>query len=120
MKHRLVRDSALMIAIAVLSQREMKAAYTNADGLIITNGVVLITTRTAIDAFWRQQSTSSLWDGDDAAGPGVFSPGDAQMGELLEDNGYSVRIVPERALWWSTVDWLNNPNWPLTYYQGGG
>ncbi len=111
---------ALALVLAIMSGFETQAAYTNSDGIIITNGVVVITTRTAIDAFWRQQSSSSTWDGDDAAGPGEFSPGDAQMGELLEDYGYTIRMLPERALWWTTTDWLGNPSWPLTYYQGGG
>jgi hypothetical protein len=118
MKSRLIYWGVL--AVIYVSQGQCNADYTNSNGLVITNGVVLITTRTAVDAFWRQQSSSSLWDGDDAAGPGEFSPGDAQMGELLEDYGYTVRMLPERALWWSTVDWLGNPSWPLTYYQGGG
>jgi hypothetical protein len=120
MRNRFALASTFALAITLLGSADSQAAYTNSDGIIITNGVVLITTRTAIDAFWRQQSTSSLWDADDAPGPGTFSPGDAQMGELLEDYGYSVRMVPERVLWWTTTDWLGNPTWPLTYYQGGG
>jgi hypothetical protein len=112
--------SAAIALLAMSMAVEVRAAYTNSDGLIITNGVVIITTRSANDAFWRQQSSASTWDGDDAGGPGEFSPGDAQMGELLQDHGYSIRMLPERALWWSTTDWVGNPSWPLTYYQGGG
>lgn len=117
---------ALALAVVALSQTETKAAYTNSDGLVITNGVVLITTRTAVDAFWRQQSSSVLWDADDAKGPGVISPGDAAMSELLGDSGYTVRVVPEEVLHYaninttSAMDWIGNPNNPLNYYQGGG
>lgn len=106
----------------------MAAAWTaQVDTLALTNGVVVITTRSATDAFWRQQSSSSLWDADDAKGPGVFSPGDATMGTLLQDHGYTVRMVPEKVLSYSaqnsvdpTMDWLGNPNDPQNYYTGLG
>ncbi|HWV98812.1 MAG TPA: hypothetical protein VNZ64_03865 [Candidatus Acidoferrum sp.] len=126
MKNMSAWAGALALAVVAFSQMETKGAYTNSDGLIITNGVVLITTRTAVDAFWRQQSSSSIWDADDAKGPGSFSPGDAAMGELLGDYGYTVRMVPEEVLHYMNVaggtatDWLTNPNNPLNYYQGGG
>src|ERR1035437_4202430 len=98
MRNRFVWAGALALAIAVVAQVETKAAITNLDGIIITNGVIIITTRTGDDAFWRQQSSSSLWDGDDPAGPGVFSSGDAAMGGLLGDYGYTVRVLPEQTL----------------------
>jgi hypothetical protein len=126
MKNRFVWAGALALAVTVLSPTETKAAITNLDGTIITNGVIIITTRTGEDAFWRQQSSSALWDGDDLAGAGVFSPRDAAMGELLGDYGYTVRVLPEQALHYvnnqgaQSVDWLSNPNDPQPYYQGSG
>ena len=126
MKHMSPWAGVLALAVFGLLQSETKAAYTNSDGIVITNGVVLITTRTAVDAFWRQQSSSSLWDADDAKGPGSISPGDAAMGELLGDFGYTVRTVPEEVLHYVNVngatatDWVGNPINPLNYYQGGG
>jgi len=65
-----------------------------------TNGLIIISSRTASDALYRQISSSTLYDADDFKGPGVFSPGDAAMAELLQDHGYSTRLVPE---------WLLNP-----------
>ena len=124
MKNMSAWAGALALAVFAWSQTDTKAAYTNSDGIVITNAVVLITTRTAVDAFWRQQSSSPLWDADDAKGPGVISPGDAAMGELLGDYGYTVRIVPEEVLHYennggtAATDWLGNPNNPLAYYQG--
>ncbi len=120
MKNQFVWVSALALAVTATSQIETHAAYTNSDGVIITNGVVIITTRTAIDAFWRQQSSSTLWDADDAKGPGDFSPGDAAMGELLQDYGYTTRMLPERVLWGTTTDWIGNPSVPQNYYTGYG
>lgn len=117
MKQRLGWLGAFVLAVSLTSQVETKA---------ITNGVIIITTRTAQDAFWRQQSSSSLWDGDDAKGPGVFTPGDAAMGELLQDHGYTTRMLPEKVLTWmaqdmtATMDWVGNPNDPINYYTGGG
>lgn len=125
MKHMSAWAGALALAVFAWSQTDTKAAYTNSDGIVISNGVVLITTRTAVDAFWRQQSSSTLWDADDAKGPGVTSPGDAAMGELLGDYGYTVRILPEEVLHYqnnngtAALDWLGGLNNPLAYYQGG-
>lgn len=121
MRHRIVWAGALALAATIASQAETQPN---------TNGVVIITTRSATDAFWRQQSSSGLWDGDDAKGPGVFSPGDAAMAIVLQDNGYTTRMLPEKALSYTqtvsagvtdpTLDWLGMPNDPLNYYKGGG
>jgi hypothetical protein len=102
-----------------------KADFTNLYGDVITNGVILMTTRSAEDAYWRQQSSSGLWDADDNRGPGIFSPGDVAAALLLEDNGYTVRMVPEKVLSYSaqgggpTLDWLGFENDPNNYYNGG-
>lgn len=88
----------------------------------VTNGLVLIATRTASDALYRRISSSTLYDADDFRGPGIFTPGDAAMAELLQDYGYSTRAIPE---------WLLNPDCydptfaftgltPEYYYGGGG
>ena len=113
------------LAAIALAQTAAQAAYTNQNSIIITNGVVLITTRSAQDGWFHTQGHSSLWDADDNRGPGCFSPGDAAMGELLQDNGYTVRMVPEKVLDPSSyvsgtcVDWYGNPIDPLQYYNGG-
>ncbi len=124
MKHRFAWLGALAVAAAITSQIQAQE----------TSGIVFITTRSGSDAFWRQQSDSKLWDGDDYRGPGNFSPGDAAMAILLQDNGYAVRILPEKALSITQtgvsafpseiggmlVDWLGSMNDPSVYYNGGG
>ena len=127
MKNRFVWASALALAIGAISQVETKAAYTNLDGTIITNGVIVITTRSAQDGWFHTESSSTLWDADDNRGPGVFTPGDAAMGELLQDYGYTTRMVPEKVLCydsqgsgplydWSGTTVMPDPN---NYYNGG-
>ena len=126
MKIRFTWAGAVALATILTSTIDANASYTNIDGVIITNGVIIIATRSATDAFWRQQSSSGLWDGDDGKGPGIFTPGDAAMGALLQDNGYSVRMVPEKVLSYTqnngdpTVDWLGTADDPQNYYNGGG
>ncbi len=78
MKNRFKWASALALAVLVSSQKETKAAYTNADGVVITNGVIIITTRSANDDWFFRQSSAPQWDADEAAGPGN-APGDAAM-----------------------------------------
>jgi len=137
MKNRYIWAGALALAIGAVSQVETKAAYTNLNGTIITNGVIVMTTRAAQDAWFHMQSSSTgLWDADDNRGPGVFTPGDVAMGELLQDHGYSTRMVPDRVLnyyqnsspaplqTWASCSVFcggadaNMPD-PLTYYNGG-
>jgi hypothetical protein len=116
MKSQFVWVSALALAGALTS---------SVQGQALTNGVIVITTRSAQDAYWRQTSSSSLWDADDAKGPGTFSPGDAAMGILLQDNGYTTRMVPEKALSYTAnsgdplFDWNGSLNNPIPYYTGG-
>ena len=57
---------------------ETKAAYTNYNGTVITNGVIIITTRAANDGHFYSQSSSPVDDMDDNRGPG-YSPGDSAM-----------------------------------------
>jgi hypothetical protein len=123
MRNRFVWAGALALAIGATSQVETKAAYTNFNGTVITNGVIIITTRAANDGHFFSQSSSTIDDMDDPRGPG-YSPGDSAMGELLGDFGYSVHMIPDKAL--NTVaqgggtclDVLGNPNNPFLYYNG--
>src|ERR1022692_557444 len=125
MKNRFVWAGALALAIGVISQVETKAAYTNSNGTIITNGTIIITTRAAGDGHFFLQSSSTIDDMDDNRGPG-YSPGDAAMGELLMDNGYSVKLLPDKALCTTNSSSLGGvcrdvfgaPNKPSLYYDG--
>ena len=123
MKNQFVFIAGAVLALSVVSQCECRAAYTNANGTIITNGTIIVTTRAAGDGHFFQQSSSTLDDMDDNRGPG-FSPGDAAMAELLMDNGYSVKLISDKAL--NTVafngsacaDVFGNPENPTLYYDG--
>jgi hypothetical protein len=112
MKYRFVWASALTLALTISSEVPSRA---------ITNGVVVISTRTASDALYRQISSSTLYDADDYKGPGAFSPGDAGMAILLQDHGYVTRLVPEWLLRPEAID-PNGTYSDLTpeYYYGGG
>lgn len=113
MKKKFSWATILGLAVTVLSQTETNA---------VTNGVIVITTRTATDALYRQISSSTLYDADDLKGPGSFAPGDAQMAELLQDHGYTTRLVPEWLLRPDAIDLhgvytdLN----PQYFYEGSG
>jgi len=87
MRKRFVSASALMLAIGAISQVETKAAYTNSNGTVITNGTIIVTTRAGNDGHFFLQSSSTIDDMDDNRGSG-FSPGDSAMCELLQDHGY--------------------------------
>ena len=95
MKSRFVWDSAL--ALAMFASSEIPTLGT-------TNGLIVITSRTACDSLYRQISSSQLYDADDIKGPGAFSPGDAAMAALLQDYGYSTRLIPEWLLATTLVD----------------
>lgn len=128
MKHRFAWASAVALAITVISPIETRAAYTNSDGLIISNGVVFVTTRSASDGWFRTQSSSTVWDTDDPRGPGGYSPGDVKMCEMLQDYGYATRLMPEKSLslltfggggptlYWDSA----TPTDPYYFYYGGG
>src|ERR1017187_934679 len=124
MKNRFVWASALALAIGAISQVETKAAFTNINGTVITNGTIIVTTRSAGDGHFFTQSSSLTADMDDNRGPG-YSPGDSALCELLQDNGYSTKLLPDKAL--STVntstgggtclDVFGSPNNPQLYYR---
>ncbi len=123
MRTRFVWASALALAIEAISQVETKAAYTNSNGTVITNGTIIVTTRAGGDGHFFLQSSSTIDDMDDNRGPG-FSPGDSAMCELLQDHGYSVKLLPDKAL--NTVAFgggvcsnvFGNANNPSLYYDG--
>jgi hypothetical protein len=128
MKNRFVWAGVLALAIGALSQVETRAVYTNLNGTIITNGTIIVTTRAAGDGHFFLQSSSTIDDMDDNQGPGC-SPGDVAMCELLQDNGYATKLVPDKALSYfiypfSTsgnspcLDVFGNPDNPQLYYQG--
>lgn len=95
MNNRFLWASAVALAATVGSQVQT---------LGLTNGFVVITSRSASDALYRQISSSTMYDADDFKGPGVISPGDVAMAELLQDYGYSTRVVPEWLLSTTLVD----------------
>jgi hypothetical protein len=97
MKNQFVWAGALALAIGAASQVATYAAYTNANGTVITNGTIIVTTRAANDGHFFLQSSSSIDDMDDNRGSGT-SPGDVAMCELLQDNGYSTKLLPDKAL----------------------
>src|SRR5271157_6205415 len=101
MKNRLAWAGAIALAFLAASQVETRAVYTNLNGTIITNGTIIVTTRAAGDGHFFLQSSSTIDDMDDNQGPG-FSPGDAAMCQLLQDNGYAVKLLPDKALSWAS------------------
>src|SRR5882672_9242431 len=123
MRTRFVWASALALAIEAISQVETKAAYTTSNGTVITNGTIIVTTRAGGDGHFFLQSSSTLDDMDDSRGPG-YSPGDSAMCELLQDNGYSTKLLPDKAL--NAVSFgggtcqnvFSSANNPSLYYDG--
>src|SRR5688572_760853 len=83
MKHGLTWAVVLTLAAAVTSPSTTAAA---------TNGVILISTRFAQDSQTSTEYVTAEW------GPGMVTPGDVAMGNLLADNGYSFRLVLDRLL----------------------
>ena len=126
MKNRFGWAGALALAVGALSQVASNGAYTNSNGTIITNGTIIVTTRAAGDGHFFLQSSSAIDDMDDNRGPG-FSPGDSAMCELLQDNGYSPKLLPDKALSFYSYhvasgnpcqDVRGNPENPQLYYDG--
>lgn len=123
MKNQFEWASFLALALGAISQLETKAAYTNSNGTVITNGTIIVTTRAAGDGHFFLQSSSTIDDMDDNRGPG-YSPGDSAMCELLQDDGYSTKLLPDKAL--NTVafsganclDVYGAANNPTLYYGG--
>jgi hypothetical protein len=133
MKNRFVWGSAVALAVTLTSQMETKATnFTNINGVVITNGVIFVTTRSGSDGWFHTQSSSTVWDADDPRGPGFYSPGDVKMCEILMDYGYSTRVLPEKALslkslglagptvYWDGLPFGPTPTDPVGFYYEGG
>lgn len=129
MKHLFVLAGVLALATTLVSPPEVRATnFTNGWGVVLTNGIIFVTTRSASDGWFRTQSSSTVWDPDDPRGPGGYSPGDVKMCEILQDHGYSTRVMPEKSLSYqslglvgNTLYWDNStPTDPYNYYYNGG
>lgn len=115
----------MALAIGAISQVDVKAAYTNQNGVVITNGTIIVTTRAANDGHFFLESSSPIDDMDDPRGSGT-SPGDVAMCELLQDNGYSTKLLPDKALSYFIYPFGSGPcldvfgaaNNPQNYYVG--
>ncbi len=126
MKNRIVWTGALALLFGALSQVDTRAAFTNSSGVVITNGTIIVTTRAAGDGHFFLQSSSTICDMDDNRGSGC-SPGDVAMCELLQDNGYTTKLLPDKALSWNSYQVANgipcqdvygDPEDPQLYYGG--
>lgn len=104
MKNRFLWASALTLAVTVASPIQMKA---------ITNGVVLISTRAPQDT----AAGASYYT--DEGGPGMATPGDLDMLNLLSDHGYTCRLVLDQLVNGVAVanGWVTAPPPPETWYQ---
>lgn len=123
MKNHSLSAGFFVLALGAIIPSQMNAAYTNSNGTIITNGTIIVTTRAAGDGHFFLQSSSTIDDMDDNRGPG-FSPGDSAMCELLQDNGYSTKLLPDKALnavafnGGACLNVYGAANDPSVYYDG--
>jgi hypothetical protein len=85
MKHRFALAGALALAVTISSQVQTM-------GQPLTNGVILISTRSPQDTAAGTEYYT------DERGPGMASPGDVEMVNLLGDYGYSCRLVLDTML----------------------
>lgn len=104
MKNRFLWASVLTLAVTVTSQIETKA---------ITNGVILISTRAP------QDTAAGATYYTDEGGPGMVTPGDVDMLNLLSDKGYTCRLVLDQLVNYgaAAAGWATIPPSPLTWYQ---
>jgi len=75
----------------------------------LTNGVILITTRAAQDTAAGSEYFT------DEKGPGMVTPGDVAMEDLLEDNGYTCRLVLDKLINGAAQGWASTPPPPDTW-----
>ncbi len=97
MKFRFVSAAAMTVALFLNSQVEANA---------ITNGVILISTRAPQDTAAGSEYAT------DQDGPGMVSPGDVAMEDLLGDYGYNCRLVLDRILNGAAQAWCSAPPLP--------
>lgn len=102
MKHRFAWASAVALAVTITSQMETKA---------ITNGVIVITTRA------NQDTAASAEYITNEKGPGMVSPGDVAMVELLGDHGYTCRLLLDKVLAATAGSWCSVPPNPFPWLE---
>lgn len=104
MKHRTIWAGACALAVITASQVQTQA---------ITNGVILISTRAP------QDTAAGTTYYTDEGGPGMVTPGDVDMLNLLGDNGYTCRLVLDQLVNYgaAAAGWATAPPPSSTWYQ---
>ena len=105
MKNRFVWSSALALGVIVMSQIQSEA---------LTNAVILISTRAAQDTAAGSEYVT------DEQGPGMVSPGDVAMVQVLGDYGYTSRLVLDKLLNGVAQTWTTTPPPPETWLEPQG
>src|SRR6185369_4576048 len=100
MNYRFAWASVLLLAIL---------ASTPLQVLGLTNAVILITTRAAQDTAAGSEYFS------DEKGPGMASPGDVAMVDLLGNYGYTCRLILDKLLNGAAQGWATTPPGPDTW-----
>jgi hypothetical protein len=100
MKHRFIWASALALAVIASSQTQTQG---------LTNAVILITTRAPQDTAAGSEYFT------DEKGPGMVSPGDVAMVEVLGNHGYTCRLVLDRLINGAAQAWATTPPGPDTW-----
>src|ERR1044071_1252119 len=77
--------------------------------LAVTNGIIIISTRAAQDTGNGSEYFT------DEKGPGMVSPGDVGMSELLGNYGYSCRLILDKLLNGAAQGWATTPPPPDTW-----
>lgn len=75
-----------------------------------TNGVILISTRAPQDTAAGGEYVT------DEKGPGMSSPGDVEMGQVLSDYGYTCRLVLDKLLSGAAQAWATTPPSPDMWF----
>jgi hypothetical protein len=102
MKHRTAWISALALAVFATGHNQTMA---------ITNGVIVITTRA------NQDTASASEYVTDEKGPGMVSPGDVAMVELLGDHGYTCRLLLDKLLASRATAFCSTPPDPFPWLE---
>lgn len=102
MKNRFVRASAVAFAITL---------GVHVQTMAITNGVIVITTRA------NQDTAAAAEYFTDEKGPGMVSPGDVAMVELLGDHGYTCRLLLDKMLSSRAAGFCSTPPDPFPWQE---
>lgn len=98
-----IKRTSLLLALTALALQPQLAPA-------VTNGIILITTRAAQDTAAGSEYFT------DEKGPGMISPGDVAMSELLGNYGYSCRLVLDKLLNGAAqASWATTPPPPDTW-----